>query len=98
MPPSADQEEEEELQEETLQKEDQVHLDLRAVEELHRILQQLLHKCQSQRRLTSKPWAQPHGHSWENETKQRIGLISYEDIIVVTASGPEKYSFVLLPL
>src|SRR5579863_704957 len=76
MQPLADQEEEE-TQEEILQVEDQVHLDPQAVEELHQILQHLMHKYQSQRQLMSKLWAQPHAPSLESETKQKTGLTNY---------------------
>src|SRR5579863_2060118 len=78
MLPLADQEEEE------TQEEDWVHLDPQVVEELCQILRHLLHKYQLQWQLMSEPWAQPRAPSLENETKQKTGLTSYEDIIMLT--------------
>src|SRR5579863_9838998 len=85
MPPSVALEEEE-AQEEPLQEEeeDRVHLDPRAVEELRRTLQHLLHKYQLQRQQMSAPWGQPHVPSLENEMKQKIGSTNCADIIVLT--------------
>src|SRR5579863_8976511 len=84
MPPSVALEEEEAQEEPLLEEEDRVHLDPRAVEELRRTLQYLLHKYQSQRRQTSAPWEQPHALSLENVMKQKIGLTNCADTIVLT--------------
>src|SRR5579863_6452631 len=85
MLPSADQEEEEIPQEEEiLQEGDQVRLDPQAVEELHQILQRLLHKYQLQRQPMSASWVPPHTPSQENATKPKIGSTNSEDIIMLT--------------
>src|SRR5579863_5402430 len=76
--------EEEETQEEVPQEEDRVHLDPQAVEELHQILQYLLHKYRSQWRPMFAPWAPPCVPSQENAMKQRTGSTNYEDIIMLT--------------
>src|SRR5579863_4611280 len=84
MQPSVALEEEEAQEEIPLEEEDQVHLDPRAVEELRRILQHLLHKYQLRRQRMSAPWEQPHAPSLENEMKQKTGLTNCADIIVLT--------------
>src|SRR5579863_4001324 len=91
--------EEEEAQEETpLEEEDRVHLDPRAVEELRRILQHLLHKYQSQRQQMSAPWEQPRAPSQENATRQKTGSTNCEDTIVLTLeSQGSNHQFVKWP-
>src|SRR5579863_3775880 len=76
--------EEEEAQEEIPLGEDRVHLDPRAVEELRRTLQHLLHKYQLRRQQMSAPWGQPHVPSLENVMKQKIGSTNCADTIVLT--------------
>ena len=96
MPPLAALEEEE-TQEEIL-REEEVHLDPQAVEELRRILQHLLRKYQSQQWLMFEQWAQPHVPLLENETKPKTGSTNSEDIIVLTLeSQGSNHQFVKWP-
>src|SRR5579863_10105348 len=98
MLPSVALEEEEAQEEPLLEEEGQVHLDPQAVKELCRTLQYLLHKYQSQQPQMFASWGQPHAPSQGNETKPKTGLISSEDIIVLTLeSQGSNHQFVKWP-